>query len=157
MHTVYLRVGSLGSCGSGSIGLAGFLRGITTFDSPSSSFATLGTVDSSPSLVCGFSFVLSAMANGKLSPIATAEATSGDVSSICVSITVIASRRSGVISCVNGRAFGSPCLGSLSIGVGYSTSSSSVATASCSASCTFFCFSPSGPLVLPARVPYRLE
>jgi hypothetical protein len=78
------------------------------------------------------------MANGELSPIATAEATSGDVSSICVSITVIASRRSGVISCVNGRAFGSPCSGSLSIGVGHSTSS--VVTASYSASCTFFLF-----------------
>jgi hypothetical protein len=97
------------------------------------------------------------MANGELSPIATAEATSGDVSSICVSITVIASRQSGVISCVNGRAFGCPGSGSLSIGVGHSTSSSSVATASCSASCTFFCFSPSGPLYLPVRVPYRLE
>jgi hypothetical protein len=83
MHTVYLRVVCLGSCGSGSIGLAGFLRGTTTFDIPSSSFATLATVDSSPSLVCGFSFGLVAMANGELSPIATAEATLGDVSSIC--------------------------------------------------------------------------
>jgi hypothetical protein len=92
MHTVYLRVVCLGSCGSGSIGLAVFLRGTTTFDSLSSSFATLGTVDYSPSLVCGFSFCLLAMANGELSPIATAEATSGDVSSICGSITVIASR-----------------------------------------------------------------
>jgi hypothetical protein len=78
------------------------------------------------------------MANGELSLIATAEATSGDVSSICGSITVIASRRSGFIYCVNGRSFGSPCLGSLSIGVGHSMSLSCVASASCSASCTFF-------------------
>jgi hypothetical protein len=57
MHTIYLRVVGLDSCGSGSIGLAGFLQRISTFDSPSSSVATLGTVDSSPWLLCGFSFV----------------------------------------------------------------------------------------------------